>query len=516
MLTFAGEPLLFPGALNPHDSDKKLPFETWNRVDRWLAHNHNLDDLRLFGETESHSASGRHSRRSRGEVDKGIGLPIVNWPAPPALRLNELYWPTGATRWACGLFLCTKAVKDRIVAKAYPGSTHVVQTLGFGDDLDGTTDTPANATSMYLLTPRPVTKWRNSPSGPDGGADVGNAGDLWLLPLVDERYFWQYRSFGDNTVTTSTTWANLFTTLGTQLGTTISVQSSVEGAYLNPDPTDFSRRFDNAALMADAAAWSVGRRIVRKLDGTVICQSKTIADSQMFLNLRANGQQLAGGDFHYKRGDQPASITVTFRKIKQYLLQENGKLYTADNALSGALLPAPSGTKLVIHCAAYADYNTSDVLQNGTALDALALQIKTDYFNWTLYDYDHTFPGIVDWKPSAHDDAILWRFGSLCEGEPLAQTRVWTLPGNVWPEVNLCSDSTKEIVEPRMMAIADADIAAGAEGVVSLYDSYTHDTTKNVTARNISGIEWSLGNRGSVMGIGDAVWIGGPSECADA
>jgi hypothetical protein len=511
MLTFAGEPLLFPGRLGPESKDTpKLPFKVWNRLDEWLKYHYDLDDLRLWGGTESRLASGRHSRRSRGEINKGIGLPVVNWPDAPPLRLNQLYWPTGATRWACGLFLCTKAVKDKIVAKSYPGSTHVAQTLGFGDDLDGNPLTPVNAVSMYLLTPRPVTKSRLYPS-----EDEGDVTDLWLIPLVDERYFWQCRSFGDNTVTTSTSWANLFSTLGTQLGTTISVQSSIEAAYLKPDPIDFSRRFDNAALMADAAAWSVGRRIVRKIDGSVICQSSSIANSQLFPNLNTNTTQLAGGDFNIKRGDQPSAITVTFRKIKQYLLQENGKLYTVDKTLTSSLVPTISGTKLVIHCAAYADYNTSDALQNGTAMGDLAEQIKTDYLSWAGYDYDHTFPGIIDWKPTGYDDAILWKFGALCDGQIQAQTRVWTLPGNVWPEINLCSDSTKEIVEPRMMAIADADIAAGAEGTVSLYDSFTNDTTKNVTARNISGIEWSSGNRGSVMGIGDAVWIGGPSECAD-
>lgn len=215
-------------------------------------------------------------------------------------------------------------------------------------------------------------------------------------------------------------------------------------------------------------------------------------------------------------------------------MQANGKVYTKE--ITGAASPVRmSGKTLTIHCAAYADYNTSDALQNGTALDALAQLISDDFYGWGAKRYDFTFKEIQPWDLCGYDDSVTWTFGRPVEAcefsahgkvaddavtvhgrrgiEYLAQTRVQSLPANFWAEVNGCSDSTKEIVEPHMMAKADADIAAGAEGTVSLYDSFTNDTTKNVTARNISGVEWSQDKRGSAEGIGDAVWIGVPAEC---
>jgi hypothetical protein len=495
MLTFAGEPLLFPANLapDPPPDAPKLPWKTWNRIDEWLAYHHDPADISQFGGSDPRIASARHACRSRFEQNKGLGLPVVNWPRPPLPRLNTLYWPTGATRWAHGYFLATKATKERIVNKLKSDSNTIAGSLGFGDDLDGSTDTPTQFIDMYLLPPRPM-------------SSVGGNDDLWLLPLVDVRYFWQYLSFGDNAVTTSTTWASLFSTLSTQLGVTVTVDSSVEAAYLKPDPIDFSRRFDNAALLLDAAAWSVGRRIVRNIDGTVVCQSRSAATAKLNQNRGRKWQLIAGGTIT-DRCDLPAALIITYRKIKQYLLQSDNKLYTVEKtAPSGAL--TLSGKKLVIHCAAYADYNTSDVLQNTSALGDLATQIKDDYYGWAGTNYDGTFAGIPIWHPCGYDDAIIWRFGSLCGGNLQAQTRVQSLPGHVWPELNLCSDSTKEIVEPSLMAVANADIAAGDEGLVSLYDSFSHDTNKDVTMRNIGGTTWKSGKRGKVDGIGDAVWLG--------
>jgi hypothetical protein len=441
MLTFAGEPLLFPDA----------------KVDAFLARNLELLDLSQFAAVPPHVASSRHAVRSRFEQNKGLGLPIVNWPYPPPPRINTLWWPTGATRWAMGWFLATRKSKDNILAAVKPqSSTSGVQkaTLGMGDDLDNSTDTTVNAIDMYLLPPRPIS-WTGT---------NGDDGDLWLIPLVDERYFWQFVNVGDISVTTSTTWASLFSTLGSALGVTVTVSDAVESAYLNPDPTDFTRKYDNAALLLDAAAWSVGRRVVRTIDGTVTVQARATADTALSDNLDQEWRQLAGGDFSDVGGDQPAKLTMTFCKMKEYFLQADNALYTVDK-------DAPSGTNfiegksLTVHCAAYADYDVSNSLQNGTALDALAEQLKTDYYGWAAKDYDRVFSGVTDWKPTGYDDAILWAFGRTCPDkcfdliknedgsvsrledrtEQLAYTRVQTLPGNCWPEVNLCSDPSKEV-----------------------------------------------------------------------
>jgi hypothetical protein len=343
MLTFAGQELLFPTP----------------ELEAWILENQDLADLSPFSEQRADILSARQACRSRGEQTKGLGLPVLNWPPPPPVRLNTLWWPTGATRWARGYFLATTTVRDKIVSQLADEDGVIAGTLGLGDDIDGN----PLAIDMFMLPPRPMSCTKEGET-------------LHLIPLVDERYFWQFapaiNSGGDPiTVTTSTTWQSLIDDLASALGLDeITVELAIEAAYLKPDPTDFTRPWDNAALLLDALAVSIGRRIVRRFDGTVHLDDFASAAAKLEENLDLKYEQLAGGDFSVLEGDLPEKVVVAFRKIKQHLLQADGKRYTIEKSPESQT-GTVKGRKLLIHCAAYADYNTSDVLQNGTALDAL-------------------------------------------------------------------------------------------------------------------------------------------------
>lgn len=507
MLTFAGEPLLFPDV----------------QVMAWMERNQDLADLCIFGQQQSRFSSSRHAVRSRFEQNKGIGLPVWNWPTAPAPRLNTVYWPTGATRWAYGLFLATRQTRDRIISRVHSSNGNVAATLSMGDDLDGGGLSPYSM-DMWMLNPRPV-------------SSTASDEDLWIIPLVDERYFWQFKAVADLEVTTSTTWATLFSTIATALGVTVTVSSSVEAAYLKPDPVEFTRRYENAAMLLDAAAASTGRRIVRRITGVVVAESGSIATATLLANLKRPYRLMAGGDYGALGGECPATVAVTYRKIKQHLLRSNGQVLRQTKAATGAPVKASDAT-LTIHCAAYADYNTSDTLQNGTALQTLTDKIAADYYAWQATRYDYTFGEIQPWDLCGFDDHVLWTFGrpipgesqvhvsgeSLADGSAsfpvrpsvdlLAQTRVQSLPVNVWPELNACSDPDKQVFEPRLYAKANADIAGGAEGTVSLYTGYATDTGKDVVVRNISSVQWDEDAGGWAEGIGDAEWLGTPAECS--
>ena len=506
VLTFAGQELLFPTP----------------ELDAWIARNQELCDLSQFASEPARIYSGRQACRSRFEQNKGLGLPVINWPSPPPPRLNTLYWPTGATRWAMGWFVATDKVVSALLKKTRSGSSVLKGTLGFGDDLDNDTATTVLGLDMWMLPPRPMSVTSTT-------QDVG---DLYLVPLVDERYFWQFTSLGDYEVSTSTSWTTLINRLATQLGVTITVQSNIEAAYLKPDPTDFTRRYDNAALLLDAAAWSVGRRIVRKLDGSVVMQSRSVADTQLEENLDLGEDLLCGGDFSEDGGDLPAGIQVTFRKIREHLLRSNGQLFSYTRFPEVGTPTVPSRL-LTIHCAAYANFNDSLTLTNDTALGDLATQIKNDYYGWASKDYDLTIAGISAWNPCGYDDAVLYAFGRTCadktfalirddEGkavgirtaeEPLAYTRVQTLPGNTWPEINLCSDSSQQVVEPRQLGKPVNDIGPDEEGDVKLWNE-EGEIDPPITIKVL--------NKGSATlfankfcwneGINDAQWYGGCYE----
>lgn len=95
-ITLAGNNLLLP--------DQNGQLAKW--LDLYLSVNDsNLWPLSLARDSTRNESQGRHATL--------VGIPRVNWPDPPAPRINVLYWPiTGADRWARGIFLCGDETHD--------------------------------------------------------------------------------------------------------------------------------------------------------------------------------------------------------------------------------------------------------------------------------------------------------------------------------------------------------------------------------------------------------------------
>ena len=106
----------------------------------------------------------------------------VAWTPKPKPMLNYLYYPTGASRWTEGWFLVDDDSLDTIRTATNldsPSSPLQAATFKFSGDADVQTEFE---TDLFPLTPFPIT----------ANSALEN---LWILPLVDERYNWQFQSF---------------------------------------------------------------------------------------------------------------------------------------------------------------------------------------------------------------------------------------------------------------------------------------------------------------------------------
>lgn len=452
MLTYGGVELLFPDA----------ECELW----KWLREHQNLDDTLEFCDPRLTELSPRRGLQNWYGVRKGIGQTIGTYPKAPPPRLNTLYWPTGASRWSRGFFLATGTAKNAIVAQAHSAGGNTALLLKMGDDSFNL------ETRMYLLPPRVVSN------------AVPTTEALWILPLVDVRYWWQELSVDDLEVTTSTTWSNLLATLGTKLGATISVPTAVTAAYLQPDPIEFTRRYSNAAAMLDAAALSVGKRVVRWIDGTVRAESAADAVTS---NLNGDWQLICGGGVSDPppSGAVPAKVVTTFRKWRDYALLDKGRVYveSIDAPDGNALF---SGSEKIIHSTAFANCTDDDDSPSNTSdLNTLATAIADDHYDWLRKSHDYTFANIKPWKLTGFDDSVVWNFGYQGDsGKYQAQTRIQSLPPDFGFDLQLSQFSTMGLFEPVRLGKPDSDIAKGDSGTVSVWEGRAGsrtDSTINVT-----------------------------------
>ena len=397
---------------------------------------------RFFALSEIQAIVGPISTRtnrpqSRSGYGSATGLPLFNYPSAPKPELYSLYWPTGATRWASLFVLVDGATLQEILLATSSGNASVPVVLQ---------DTRNNlnvTTQMFCLAPRPL--------------NTANAKTrLYVLPLVDERYYWQEKHSGFFTVADGDTWDEAFTFLSTQLGVTI-VHNTVSADYQQPDIAEMTRRYENAALLLDAVAASVGQRIVRQTDGTVESLNWSTSATTHATNI-ATGQLLMGGTISgvHDKSLLPSSVLVTFPKWRQFYPDPNGDLYTVSNANTGGT----TGAIKTIHSTAFADFSTkSSDPDNRTNLQTLATRISTDYYASKAIAHDIQYASLKSWTFTAFDDCMIWRFGSTVENhdpneneQPFvyqASSRIQSLPYNFGEEEQL-QQFTGLIVYPRL------------------------------------------------------------------
>lgn len=225
---------------------------------------------------------------------------------PPTRRLGEFAWPVwGMSRWAVGHFLASALQADSIRLEAFglDGTQYNALTLRLWAqdrfNSPGGIDPRYSGISdhiVFALPPKPIAKPTPRPLTLPGGAVYFSSGGLYLITVVDRRYFLQYRSVPtDLAIDCDSTWTDLYATLfgGNCMDVPVTVDKPAS-AYLSPHPSLLSITHRSAPMVTDAIAASIGQRIVAYRDGTFHAMNPgtavTIADN------RPARDRLAGGE----------------------------------------------------------------------------------------------------------------------------------------------------------------------------------------------------------------------------
>jgi len=405
---------------------RKLLYEV-EGVQDWIEDNIDLQSI------YSHAPHGASIR------------PTVPYPDHPPIKINQLYWPTGAQRW--GIFYGLARQKDLLGIYGLPprgGAAIDRLTLGISDADQNTYQIDVDG--MTLLPPVSIDF---VPPGKRSQAD-----GLYIIPIVDQRYFWQWQSTGDLTITSGTTWASLFGTIATAINAVLAL-SPIHTFYLTPSIEDLTRDYGNAAAMLDAMSHSVGHRIVMELNGIVKSQTFFVADDPISQNLASGWKGVSGGAksvhldaanelirdgaFHYTV--VPDAVRISFPRLCEnapetlddryaYTFGVLGTVPIATSPEEGPWALPPTiwqGSEVPLTAAAgstqkpilstaganFLPFPAPELLANNTDLSNLAARIAWDFYRGLVWQYDLTFAGIVPWRPSAYDDFVVWSVGTL-------------------------------------------------------------------------------------------------------
>ena len=307
------------------------------------------------------------------------------------IKLGSLNWPTSASQWASGHFLVYETEAEAIKSACWPSSSTYQPAdlvMSWEEDeytdgqVTGTTTVDSITASMYPLPLRPIT---------GVGEQV-----LYLLTLVDKRYFWWSKNTGAyQAVDGTTTWESVYSDWSTLLGVTVT-PDTIPAAYL--DPTSIlALQYAPLPPWLDTLAYQVGQRIVVQLDGTVAAKnaSSTAPSS-------ANGT-MAGGEYlgTIASSHSPLTSRVLFPK------------YAAGSPLGGFLAKSQSGAgaigEAVLFSAIKALYSGATAT-NDTDLQTYATQWASDFDAWQLGKNDIRFAGIVNLTLTGSYGQVTWTY----------------------------------------------------------------------------------------------------------
>lgn len=198
-----------------------VDWETEDRINQWLS----LDRIRPF-----------LGRSWPGPGSSYLSVPTGYREWPPRLRLNRMWWPNGASRWACGAFLVdnTYGYATRIHDAAFGEDGTKVKDVKFymdsPDAYTGALEESVTIDKMYVMAIIPLKRVLKTTDISDG---VNNG--LYLLVVADERIFWWDVPTPDFQISEGggKTWRNVLDDCQSALGITIDT-STIPTEYLAP------------------------------------------------------------------------------------------------------------------------------------------------------------------------------------------------------------------------------------------------------------------------------------------
>lgn len=446
----------------------------------------------------------------------GTPLPAPNYSRPPAPKLNTWYRPTGAGRWAFGFFLCDYTRLQQILGQI--GTNNAGQALTLDTfPISGHTRSWANC---FLLPPHPVSASVSDPAG------------LYILPIVDERWYWQFETGfqlpTDNTAPTAKTWAAEFAALATAIGINLTVDT-IPAQYLYPNLSFINgTTWHNAGILLDALAWSVGQRIIPAYNpygpntgypGGVWRSanwgsSKTIRTTN--LSGTADLGALQAGSlaaFPNQAAIVPGGILVVFRAYKNGIVIGDYKTARYQSPVTAAAAGQLGGTTadytVTILSTALADISTSGDStnpDNKATLDALALQIAQDYYS-SLWIQDSAVVGVSQWQESGYDDYVEFRAGRPDGAGAMPSTRIHSQPYNCVMERMLHYDTTTWEYGDKIYGTLDGNLSANGTQTITLTgtDGAKPSGTTHLLVTSVVGNTGSTGDKIEAFRFAD-VW----------
>lgn len=384
-------------------------------------------------------------------MQRGDNVLYPNWPYPTQeIEYNRLYVPSGASRWSCMACLCTREQVAEISKAAIQPGNYRSGTLTISSQVGDRGERPIVLSNVYALPPQPL----SFDARDYVGSITSDGKSLYVLPLVDERYWWQHKPAGEVSAEEWDTLGDAVDYLCTQLGISPVITNPNDNHVIaaadlpQPAPALASSGNDDvsAATLLDAATSPLGMLLTPNLQEagyylldaftsyrvyTYRCQYNELPNSNspvgtvLTFGSDSSMYVVAGG--HH--GSEGFSAWPNPQGSQDGCWPENLKVQYLDGSSETVPFhPSESsyvtGTERVIRVPV--DEADSDYTES----------VRQAAVYCTGANYDWTFAGARQIQLASLDDVLIVSFARRPDGRYDAYTRLRSLPHNYSPEIN--------------------------------------------------------------------------------
>ena len=373
-------------------------------------------------------------------VNRGNKTIIHNYAQMPTPKINQIVIPTGATRWSHGLLLADDTTKSDIYAAcnygADPLSLVFSSTIGEEDESKSTI-----TLTVWCLPPRRVSPETNN-------EDVVN---LWMIPIVDERYWWQFQhvdKLSEVVVSAEITDVEMLQLQLTDMTNATRINVNPKAVFSILPSFAKLNDYENLPIMIDTANAHAGQRtviIINSESETGRNKFASISGIDSITTLDANLQGTIGlptpnitvGTPYLVAGGKATSAGGYIDTNDYTSAPQSVDIQTTEGVYTNKTAAEASPTYR---------YKTGVIGAWRTCYDEtpgseLIAQTNKDYYFQFSHQFDYTFAGVQPWQQGYFDDYMVltqnWNpktqcystFTRVCSRPPNLHGE-WTQPGN--------------------------------------------------------------------------------------
>jgi hypothetical protein len=400
---------------------------------------------------------------------RGNSCLINNYQPLPAPRINQLVIPTGSTRWSYCLLLASDKIKEKIYTESDNGRR--AMNLVFGSPIGSRNESDHSIVlTVNILPPRPITpphqiqRVKFIPGIPDDPEteeneavparyefeDDPNHQGLWLIPVVDERYYWQFKHVGTLAETVADEETDYtIPNNAVNLMLDLAAEGHVKNPGVNPAYDEeilpaciTSNDYENLPIVMDSVFAHYGQRLVvdigcwDKVAEAYVTPSNTAPASGRTRYVVLDGlnsvyvfDDSIEGKIGIRAVTWADSTTVTQSASSEAVTV--GKPFLVAGGMSSSHGVSPVYDTYVCTPSSVDIQTTSGVYVNKTPVansyktspvkaiwrtewasdppDTLVDQAGRDYFYQFYRQFDYTFAGVQPWQQGYFDDYMVIR-----------------------------------------------------------------------------------------------------------